>query len=136
MLSSMKSAPPPTRRAPWLIGTISVLALLVLYFTLCPRFGHGGATDEEQIAALGLVGVPTDNAYRIYIVHDHALAAWPMSQEQMTEEALLVKRYCRWTLVTHTNTGFDVQALREWGVPRRDAATLYALMMEGYAESP
>jgi hypothetical protein len=132
----MKPAVPSKRRAPWLIASIGVIALLVLYFTLCPRFGHGGASDEEQIAALGLVGVPQDNAYRIYIVHDHALAAWPMSQDQRREEALLVKRFCRWTLVTQTDTGFDIQALHEWGVPRRDAAALYALLMEGYAESP
>ena len=132
----MKPAVPPKRRAPWLIASIGVLALLVLYFTLCPRFGHGGATDEQQVTALALTSHASIDAPRVYIVHDHALAAWPMSQGQMTEEALLVKRYCRWTLVTHTDTGFDIQALREWGVPRRDASALYALMMEGYAESP
>ncbi|HEY6359369.1 MAG TPA: hypothetical protein VIX35_14100 [Vicinamibacterales bacterium] len=123
------------RRLPALLGAMALLVLVAAYFTWCPRFGHGGATDEEQVAAVALAsGAPAAPAH-VWIVHNYALASWSMQQDQRTE-MLFVRQLCRWTLDTSTVAGFDRESLRERGVPSRDANALFALLMEGHAEGP
>lgn len=124
------------KRRLWVFAGV-FLAMLVAayYFTWCPRFGHGGATDEQQIAALAVAkGAATAPAH-VWVVHGYALASWSMQQDQRTE-MLFVRRFCHWTLDTTTETGFDRESLRQRGVPSRDANALFAMLMAGYAEGP
>jgi len=123
------------RRVVALVAAGVVLLLAVAYFTWCPRFGHGGATDEDQIAALAQSRGASTAPVHVWVVHNYAIAAWSMQTDNRTE-MLFVRRFCRWTLDTTTDVGFDREALRQRGVPSGDANTLYALLMEGYAEGP
>lgn len=124
-----------TRRVLAVMSAVMVLLLVAAYFTWCPRFGHGGATDEEQVAALALSNGAQVEPAHVWIAHNYALASWNMQQDQRTE-MLFVRKFCRWTLDTTTSTGFDREALRQRGVPSRDANELFALLMESYAEGP
>jgi transposase len=123
------------RRLAALISAMVVLVLIAAYFTWCPRFGHGGATDEEQVAAAALASGATVAPTHVWVKHNYALASWSPEQDQRTE-MLFVRKLCRWTLDTRTSVGFDRAALRERGVPARDADALFVLLMEGYAEGP
>lgn len=123
------------RRTAALICVLAALLLVAAYYTWCPRFGHGGATDEEQVAAVALASGAAAAPAHVWVVHNYALASWNMRQDQRTE-MLFVRKLCRWTPVTTTTVGFDREAISEQGVPPRDANALYALLMEGYAEGP
>jgi hypothetical protein len=123
------------RRVVGLVAVGLVLVLVGAYFTWCPRFGHGGATDEDQIAALALSSGGSIAPSHVWVVHNYAIAAFSPQTDNRTE-MLFARRFCRWTLDTTTDVGFDREALRQRGVPSRDANTLYALLMEGYAEGP
>lgn len=124
-----------TRRVVALLSAMMALLLVAAYFTWCPRFGHGGATDEAQVAALTLANGAQVEPAHVWVVHNYAIASWSMQQDQRTE-MLFVRKLCRWTLDTSSTTGFDREALRQRGVPSRDANALFALLMEGYAEGP
>ena len=117
----------------WIIAAASVVLLVGAYFTWCPRFGHGGETDEQQIATLALANASHAVPPQVYLAHDTALAAWSMQGDQH-DEVLFMKRFCRWSLVTTSTTGFDRPTLRTYGVSARDANSLYVQLMEGYAE--
>jgi hypothetical protein len=123
------------RRLSVLISAMVVVLLVAAYFTWCPRFGHGGATDEEQVAALALANGAQSAPAHVWVVHNYALAAWSRQQDHRTE-MLFIRRLCRWTLDTTSAAGFDRASLRQRGVPSRDVNALYALLMEGYAEGP
>jgi len=123
------------RRVALLVAATAVLVLVWAYFTWCPRFGHGGATDEDQVAALALSSGASVAPVHVWVVHNYALAAWSMQSDQRTE-MLFARRFCRWTLDTTTDIGFDRETLRQRGVPSHDANALYALLMAGYAEGP
>jgi hypothetical protein len=118
-----------------LICVLVALLVVAAYFTWCPRFGHGGPTDQEQVAALALAGGAQGVPARVWVVHNYALASWSMQQDQRTE-MLFVRNLCRWTLEATSSTGFDRETLRDHGMPSRDANALYALLMERYAEGP
>jgi hypothetical protein len=124
-----------TRRLSALICVLVALLLVAAYFTWCPRFGHGGETDEQQIAATARASGTQAVPARVWVAHNYALASWGVAQDQRTE-MLFVRNLCRWTLDATTAEGSDREALRRRGVPSRDADALYALLMEGHAEGP
>jgi hypothetical protein len=124
----------PNRRRLWWLSGLVVLFLIPLYFEWCPQFGHGGATDSEQVVFAALNSGAQTLPAHVFIVRDHALASWAMQSDQRTE-MLFIKRMCRWSVVTSSD-GFERATLREWGVSSGDANKLYTLLMEGYAEGP
>jgi hypothetical protein len=123
------------RRIVPLIGAMVALLMVATYFTWCPRFGHGGATDEDQVAAAAIANGALSEPVHVWVVHNYALASWTPREDGRTE-MLFVRKLCRWTLVTITGVGFDREMLRQRGVPSRDANALYALLLEGYADGP
>jgi hypothetical protein len=80
------------RRLSALICVLAALLLVAAYFTWCPRFGHGWATDQEQVAALALASGAQGVPARVWVVHNYALASGSMQQDQRTEMLFVPSR--------------------------------------------
>jgi hypothetical protein len=81
------------RRLSALICVLAALLLVAAYFTWCPRFGHGGATDQEQVAALALASGAQGVPARVWVVHNYALASGSIQQDQRTEMLFVPSRH-------------------------------------------
>jgi len=119
-----------------IFASTALVAALLAYFTWCPRFGHAGQTDEEQVAVLAMADSGRQDAANVYADQGYALVAWSVSSDQQRPEELFERRFCHWRLAAKSQTGLDLNALFALGVPSHVVNHLYARLMEGYAEGP